>query len=370
MGLYHFFDNAVKNPEKRKEFNTEKDLEKLNDEDLVRGAREIELISDIGHRHLQFIRDMRNHASAAHPNQNEITGLLLVSWLQICIKEVISLSESPIATKIKSLLDRVKKENITDIAAEQIATSFDHLATEQVNTLASGFFGIYTKLDTPQPARENIHRLLPHLWIFVDESTRHQFGLKYAQFAVNDEKEAKLARQFLETVSAVSYIPDNLRAIEIKNAIENLLSAHHEFGNFYKEPSYARALQRLVGQVGTIPPQVNNAYILGLVDVFLTNGRGIAHNAEGIYYSLINLFDARQALIAILSFRDVNISSKLQFKLCQEKYYELLSLMKIKISSDAVKELINDIENYKGPLYNMKDVFKQKLSILQKLMKL
>ena len=84
--LPYFYDNAIKNPEKRKDFQTEKDLVHLNDDDLIRGAREIELISDLGYRHLNFIRDMRNHASAAHPNQNEITGLLLVGWLQICIR--------------------------------------------------------------------------------------------------------------------------------------------------------------------------------------------------------------------------------------------------------------------------------------------
>ena len=44
--------------------------------------------------------------------------------------------------------------------------------------------------------------------------------------------------------------------------------------------------------------------------------------------------------------------------------------MKIKISSNAVKDLINDIESYKGPLYDMKDAFKQKLANLQKIMKI
>jgi hypothetical protein len=312
---------------------------------------------------------MRNHASAAHPNQNEITGLLLVGWLQICIREVISLPEPHIATKIKSLLARIKTDRFDDITAEQIASSFDHLTTEQVNTLTSGFFGIYTRLDSTPNARENIHQLLPNLWLYVDESTRHQFGMKYAQLIVNGEKEAKLARQFLEVVSAISYIPDNLRSIEIKNAVENLLNAHRGFNNFYNEPPFASALQRLAGEVGTIPPQVNHVYVLGLVEVFLTNGHGVAIHAQSIYRALIDLFDSRQALIAILSFCDINIASKLQFKLCQEKYLELVQMMKIKISANAVKELINEIEHYNGPPYAMKDVFRQRINNLQKLLK-
>jgi hypothetical protein len=138
--LPYFYDNAVTNPEKRKILSTAKDLEKIDDIELIQGAREIELISDLGFRHLNFIRDMRNHASAAHPNQNEITGLLLIGWLETCIREVISLPEPYMATKIKRLLARVKTNSIDDIAAEQIATTFDRLTAEQVNNLASGFF--------------------------------------------------------------------------------------------------------------------------------------------------------------------------------------------------------------------------------------
>ena len=49
------------------------------------------MISDIGYRLLDNIKFMRNWASAAHPNQNELTGLQLIEWLETCIREVISL---------------------------------------------------------------------------------------------------------------------------------------------------------------------------------------------------------------------------------------------------------------------------------------
>jgi len=37
---------------------------------------------------------MRNWASAAHPNQNQITGLQLIGWFETCTKEVIALPET------------------------------------------------------------------------------------------------------------------------------------------------------------------------------------------------------------------------------------------------------------------------------------
>jgi hypothetical protein len=58
--LEYFFDLAVTNPEKRKKLSTEEDLARLDDNELIRGACEIGLISDLGYKHLDFIRYMRN----------------------------------------------------------------------------------------------------------------------------------------------------------------------------------------------------------------------------------------------------------------------------------------------------------------------
>lgn len=368
--LPYFFDNAVSNPDKRKGLKTADDLERIDDFELIKGAREIELISDIGYRHLNFIRDMRNHASAAHPNQNEITGLLLIGWLQTCIREVISLSEPHMATKIKTLLARIKTDVIDNVSAEQIATTFDKLTSEQINTLASGFWGIYTRLDTTPVTRENIHKLLPHLWGFVAEDTRQQFGIKYGQFTVNgDVKESRLARQFLELVSGGSYIPNDLRAVEIKVAVENLLHAHYAMQNFYNEPPFARTLQRLIGEIGTVPPQVTKFYVLGLINVYLGNQYGVSNQAVDIYSELIELFDERQAKIAAMSFNDIDISTKLQYPKCKARFYDLLRRIESKISSTELRLFISEIEAYRGELHNLKDNerFKQRIVNLQKI---
>jgi hypothetical protein len=50
--LSYFYDNAV-SPEKRKKLNDADDLNKLDDSELIRGAKEIGLISELGFRHLE-----------------------------------------------------------------------------------------------------------------------------------------------------------------------------------------------------------------------------------------------------------------------------------------------------------------------------
>ena len=349
--IEYFYDNAVTNEDKRKKLKGPDDITKLDDSELIQGARDIQLISELGYKHLDFIRYMRNWASAAHPNQNQITGLQIISWLETCIKEIIALPVNNIAVEIKQLLSNVKNNQLTEAGAKKITPFFLNLEQSQANNLASGFFGIYIQEDTSQQTRQNIHLLAPPLWGQVSETTKQELGIKYGKFtANNDEKRALLARQFLEIVSGVSYIPDTLKVAEIDTAIENLLNAHRGIGNFYSEPVFASELARLIGKTGAVPKEVNSKYVLCLVEVFLSNGNGIAWNAEPAYIQMINQFDTEQALTAILSFTNEYISSRLQLTLRQKKYRELLNLLRNKVSSPVVKELITEIDNFKGPL--------------------
>jgi len=94
--LTYFFDISVKDPDRRKRLRDAEDLPKVEDSELVKGANELGLVSDLGFKHLDFIRYMRNWASAAHPNHNQITGLQLIAWLETCITEIINLPQSTI----------------------------------------------------------------------------------------------------------------------------------------------------------------------------------------------------------------------------------------------------------------------------------
>ncbi len=324
---------------------------KLSDSELIEGARQIGLISDIGFKHIDYIKYMRNWASAAHPNQNEITGLQLITWLQTCINEVISLPLSNVAVTIKKLLTNIKENTLSEDDANSIGPFFLDLSQEQAGSLLSGFFGIYCDLDTTPQTRDNIHRLLPKIWITVSEESKNKIGMKYANYKVNNyEREAKLAHKLLELVGGLAYIPEQLKIAEVDTALNNLLQAHRNVNNFYHEPPFARALRDLISNTGSVPKQLRNTYVFALVEVFLTNGNGVAWNAEPIYIDLIKRFDSTQAMLAILSFTNQRIASKLQLKLCETKFKALLQILKVKVTSNILKELILDIERFEGSM--------------------
>lgn len=352
----YFFENAVRNEDRKKRLSSEDDLVKLDDSELIDGARAIGLISELGYKQLDLIRYHRNWASAAHPNQNSLTGLQLIGWLETCIREVIALPLSTTAVRIKHLLVNIKTNSVTVVDAKEIAPNLAALRQVEANRLASGFFGLYVRPDTTPQTLQNIQLLLPYLWGGVDEETRRSFGIRYGHFAASgDQAQKQRARQFLEIVSGESYLPEDTRIAEIDTACENLLAAHRSWNNFNSEPPFARQLERLIGESGHIPETIQQRYVLTLVEVFLTNGNGTSWAAEPIYLELIQRFDSDQSLIAVLSFTEEAIASSLQFSLCQKKFRELLDLLRPKIPAAAVQELVDALEEYTGPLENMKD---------------
>lgn len=347
------------------------DLVKLDDSELIKGAKEIDMISDVGYKHLDYIKYMRNWASAAHPNQVEITGLKLIAWLQTCIKEVINLPNSIVTIEIGRLLKNLKEKQLGDSEIQALTSFVCNLSQEKVNSLSAGLFGIYSRGETEQFVRENIRKVFPVIWSRIDEAVKNDFDIKYARFAVNgDGEEAKYAKELLGLVNGQSYLPEQIRTTELDTVINQLYEAHNSsLNNFYKEPTFAYQLERLVGN-NRIPKQLDNKYVYTLVDAFITNGNGICYDAEPIYIKLLKQFNQEQVTIAVFLFMNEHISSMLQFSLCEQKYRELIEIMEEKNTSPAVSEVIELIKEFRGLSNMRKDaMIKQKMVSYKTLIK-
>lgn len=346
--LNYFFDIAVKDPERRKRLQTEDDLLKVDDFDLIRAANDIELVSDVGYKQLDLIRYMRNYASAAHPNQNEITAMQLLGWLETCITQVITLPETHVVAETKRLLVNVKARKLSVQRAAEVSEFFDDLRQDQADNLAAGLFGIYCQSDATEGNRDNVRLLFPRLWESVSETQRRQFGVKYGRYVANgDDDEAEWARELLDAVDGSAYLPEPTRVAELALAIEDLLQAHRGWHNFHAEPSRARLLERIVGDRG-VPDGVREAYVLALVEVFLTNGNGVAWNAEPVYRQLIERFTRREAEVALLAFTNKHIGSRLQMSLPSAKFSELMDIVESKLSR-RYQEIANAIRESNAP---------------------
>lgn len=345
--LAYFYDVAVSSPERRKHLSTEDDLTKIDDFDLLKGALQIGLISATGHARLDHIRYMRNYASAAHPNQVELTGLDLASWLEVCVRQVILLPYDTITAEIKRLLTNVRTQPISDDDATKAAAFFGNMPADRPDLLATGLFGLYVDRSQPPLVADNVRRLWPLLWTFVSEDARSGFGLKIGRFTASlDTAPAAAGRELLSLVGGLAYLPESERAVEIDAALDALTAAHRGWNNFHTEFTPAKALSELVGVHGEIPSALENKYLATLVEAYLGNQYGVSWAAVEHYEAMLRRLDSRQAGKALRAFTLPTISAQLWSTVGQARWSVLLDILEPKLTAPADRALMLGIRSF------------------------
>lgn len=83
---------------------------------------------------------------------------------------------------------------------------------------------------------------------------------------------------------------------------------------------------------------------------------------------MIKKLNTTQTYLALTSFRDDSVKSKLQFPICKDKFKELLLLLKDNITSEGMKALFEEISNNVNSLSTIKnnDRLMQKIQAFDK----
>lgn len=142
---------------------------------------------------------MRNQIGASHPNFSTINSYELVSWLDICVKDVINEKASHAAIMSKGIIENIKNldESIDDETLKSMELSFKDFPTNITSTLIISLFGIYISDKTSTIVRNNILLVSSKLWIYTLDATKYELGTKVEFFKNNLEKEkAELAHTF------------------------------------------------------------------------------------------------------------------------------------------------------------------------------
>jgi hypothetical protein len=347
--LKYFYDIAAVSSDLHKHLKDESDLNKIDDASLLRGANEIGLLTNIGFQRLDHIRFMRNHASAAHPNQVTVSGLDLANWLQICIREVITIPPDTVTAQTGRLLANVKKDRLEASAVAEAAVFFDQLPKERADTLANGFFGLYIDSGRDPIVADNVRTLWPKLWPFVTEETRSSYGLRHARARASaDTGAATAARELIDLVDGAAYLTTEVRAVELNQALEDLAAAHRGMNNFYNEAAPARRVETLIGQQGDVPAGVRTQFVRVIVEMFLGNGYGISWAADPIYRRLLQKLDGPSAGITLRLFMEPVFSSLLWSPTGATQWEQLLDILEPKLTSRTDRALMAAIRAFTG----------------------
>lgn len=299
----------------------ETDLAKIEEWELIRGCHLTGILSDIGYRHLDYIRDMRNWASAAHPNQNELSGLQLISWLETCIREVIARDPEAAAIEVKRFLNSIRNSNLSEQDAQHIRTGMEHLPTDIVRSLLRTLFGMYTADNAVAQIKSNIRLIARKCWDLAPEDAKHECGLRFSTFAANGEVTRRTAaNEFLAGIEGLGYLPPDTLAVEMAERVSALYSAHGALNNFYNEPAHAKNLLAYVPATGRIPEAIRRSYVKTLIMAKIGNGYGVSAMAVPHYDAMIGRFTEEELKELVKLPIDREFSARLSLRSCASNY--------------------------------------------------
>jgi len=330
-----YFYNVVVPPSRKKDFKDENDLIQLQDFELLEGCFKVGFIEEGVYKRLDFIRDIRNYSSAAHPSQDQIKSFELLSWLQIIIDDVLCAPDKPPVVKIKKLLKNIRESLIAEEEIDVIKETIRKMETEHAISLVKDLFGHYSDPRTSVVVKKNIKKIAKTAWNKCDEDTKYEFGIKSGQYAaVGDNDRAKLSREFLELVNGLSYLSEDQKNVLMRMILDDLQRVHKGNNNFYNEPYHAKQLIKYVSESGEIPDRMVKSYVEIIVECRIGNPWGVSWEALPYYDSMIQLFGEKE----ISGFLDFLISDSF-FLNYGHSPKQLKNLKKI------AKMLITDILN-------------------------
>lgn len=319
--LDYFYDSVVTDPTRRSKLRDEADLTKIEEWELVRGCLLTGILSDIGYRHLDYIRDMRNWASAAHPNQNDLTGLQLISWLETCIREVIAKEPEAAAIEVKRFLNSIRNSSLTEQDAQHIRSGMDYLPTDILRSLLRTLFGMYTADTATAQVRSNIRLVARKCWNLAPEDARFECGLRFSTFAANGEVARRTAaNEFLAGIEGLGYLPPDTLAVEMADKVTALYNAHSAFNNFYNEPAHAKNLLAYVPNTGRVPDAIRRSYVKTLIMANIGNGHGVSSMALPHYDAMIGRFTEEEFKEIVKLPTDREFAARLSLRSCASNF--------------------------------------------------
>ncbi len=309
IDLSYFFDTVEKRETYRARLQTVEDLSALDDLTLIDTCERVELLTAVNRERLRHVNYMRNHASAAHPNQSELTGQEMIAWLSNCLRYAIIAKPDHAVIVTKQLLNNVRTVLIPEADIPVIAADFDKFTTERIDDLLWTLFGIYVDPSQKADSRTNIAHLAPYVWSLASEDRRFQVGARHEHFIKQADQQRKVfADEFLAHVDGQQYRSEDVLAGELLDKLRSLLAAHNGTNNFYNEWPHAQSLESALPVSGIVPKAARIEWVKVIVKCHVGNGfgnRGGVDTSADIHYGrYLGNFGEQEIVLFLRSFGD------------------------------------------------------------------
>ncbi len=335
---------------KYKSYTAADDLEGISDHDLLDICRRIGFISDINYKRLEYVNYLRNHASAAHPNDNAVTGFEMLNLLEACLKYAITAKPDHSVIQIKQLFNNIRTKEIPKEDFAAIGDDLIKQSQERLDDFLVSIFGLYVDTRTEQFVRKNIDRLTPHIWSAVSEDVKYKVGAKFGVYRLNGDVDRKdLVQKFLETVGGLKYKDEDSLAGELLEKLQNLKTVHFEWNNFYNEYAHAKSIANSL-PAGGIPDAIRKLFVKVIVICYVGNGKGyrqgIDESAAVYYNQFIEGFTVSEIKEFLSLFKDAEFVTDFDYPQPDGRLRNITKFFKSKTKDIYINRVLDLILEY------------------------
>lgn len=346
--LDYFFSIAEKISSRHKNLHAEEHLDQIGDHDLLEACRRIGLLSDVNYQRLMHVNYMRNHASAAHPNDDSIDGFEILGWLRVCLRHAITAEPDHSVISVKRLLDNIRAVAVPLDDIPAIGLDIERMPQERIDDILWTIFGMYTDPQLSAQAKTNIANLAPHVWPASSEDRKLEIGARFGTFRKNGEVIRKEATdEFLKFVDGLQYRDEDSLAGELIEKLETLKRVHFNWYNFYNEYPHARALQDSLPTTGAVPRAARTQWVKVISIGYVGNGlgyrEGVDEAAVHLYEKYINRFTEAETVEFLHLFNDTEFNSILSNRKTDERARGLANLLKDKHTNIHIQRALDMI---------------------------
>ena len=344
--LAYFFSVAEQISSRNRRLSSVDHLVRVDDHDLLEACRRIGLISDVNYKRLEHINFMRNCASAAHPNDTEIDGFEMLSWLANCLRYAITAEPDHSVISIHRLLVNIRREVVPSEDFPVIGADIETMSQERIDDLLWTLFGMYVDPRQTPAAKTNIRGVGKYVWSASSEDRKYEIGARYGVFRKNAEIARKdAAHEFLETVDGQSYRDEDSLAGELIEKLGVLKSVHFGMNNFYNEFPVAKDLQRSLPVNGVVPRAARSSWVKVICLSYTGNGhghrQGVDEAALPYYERYINGFSEAEMVEFLHLMGDAEFTSAFDRSMVDGRVRDLARLLKSKSENIHTKRALD-----------------------------
>lgn len=256
------FLSSTKEESGRKKYNHDGDSisDRWNGVDdlvLINGATKLGILNKKAGKSLEMINWMRNHASPAHDNdenvqREDVIGLVLILQRNLFQSEMPDPGHSP-----SGLFAPIKEKVLDHDQIELLKAQVESFNNRDIRTIFGFMLDILC--NGQEPSYTNIFELFPVCWSKATEELKQNVGSRYHSIMIDikaDDSVDKGAKtrlvEFLIGVEGIKYIPDAARAVLYKRLTKDLAKAKDSAYGWNLEDSASKGLAQLGAHVPSI----------------------------------------------------------------------------------------------------------------------